>query len=326
MKTVTRNVVLSLSLAAVVLLVVPAEALTARDGMDLFTTPGGGQTKVDLSLFPLAQAFGQGATASPSLVSLKGKPIAGLGQTDTVVHRINDVGLSIGSSGTTAIELVGLRLISQSTVAVTVSGQTNHWNLEVGLSNLAASNGTMTIQQNTSQGGTFDTNFNVVPRLRFSRSGAADVIIDCGASGTLCGTMTLSSSNSAWVSSDGAFDPGTAGVPNFANNTAFDGDGDGTADDHFVGGTNFYAGFDPVTYNPVPLAHDHPPVAEHQQGPNIQCKRAVATADETEPRVGADSESTSGTGATTIGDVEVEPSEPTPVPVMCKAVVATTDA
>ncbi|HEX2254521.1 MAG TPA: hypothetical protein VHQ65_14725 [Thermoanaerobaculia bacterium] len=315
MRTVPKIVVLC---AAVVLLTLPASALTARDGMDLFVTPGGGQTTVDLSLFPLDQAFGQGATASPSLLPLKGKPIAGLGNTDTVVHRISDVTLSGGgTSGTTAIELVGLRLVSERTVAITVANQTTHWNVEVGLSNLASSNGWMTIQQNTSQGGTFDTNFNVVPRLRFSRAGAADVIIDCGASNTLCRPMTLSSSNSSWVSSDGAFDPSTAGVPSIANNTAFDGDGDGSADDSFAGGTNFFAGFDPVTYHPVPLSHDHPPVAEHLQGPNVQC-RTVASED-----VPVSDTSGSSAESSTVGGVVVEPADPTPVPVLCKAVVAT---
>lgn len=277
------------TVAVLALVALPAQGLTAKAGMDIFVTTGGGQTTVDLDLFPIDQAFGGGATASPTLVSLKGKPIAGLGQTDTVVERFNDVILSApGDSGTTQIELKGLRLVSESTVAITSQNSVTHWNLEVGLAQRASSSGTMTIQRNNAEGGTFDASFNVYPRLRFSSAGQADVIIDCGV--VSCGTMTLSARNASWVSSTGGFDPGAAGVPSIGNGTAFDGDGDGTNDDVFVGGTNYYPGFSPVgpTYDLVPFSHDHPPVAEHAQKANNQCK----TRDDAEPVADVESDTT----------------------------------
>lgn len=280
MRKTMKLSLLAAAVAVFALLAMPAQAATLASGSDIFVTGGGGGTTVDLSQFPIAAAFGDGATVSPSLVSLKGQPIAGLGQTDTVVERLSDVVLDApGDTGTTAIELKGLRLVSERAVAINRGGSVTHWNLEVGLSPSASSNGTMTIQLN-SGGGTFDTIFNVIPRLRFSRTGEADVIIDCGTDA--CAAMELSSSNSYWADSGSGFNPGAAGVPNIANGTAFDGDGDGIKDDVLRRGSRFHPGFDPVTHDPVPLSHDHPPVAEHQQGPNIQCADDATVEEEPE--------------------------------------------
>ncbi|HEX6201428.1 MAG TPA: hypothetical protein VF100_00410, partial [Thermoanaerobaculia bacterium] len=107
------------------------------------------------------------------------------------------------------------------------------------------------------------------------------------------------------VTSDGQFSPASAGVPKIANGTPYDGDGDGDPDDEFVGGSNFYPGFEPLpNYKKVQISHDHPPVAEHKQLANTQCKTTVST-------VSAESRATAeATTATALCVAVAEPTEP----------------
>lgn len=276
-----------------------AGQLTLASGSDIFTTGADGQTTVDLSQYPVSDAF-NGQTVTPTIVTLSGKPIAGLGQTDTVVDRLQSVTFpGLHQPVRSSLRLTGLSLKG----SVSVGGQA--WNLLVSVSPTVASTGSITLTQTNSQGGTFDAAINVRPHLIFTNPSTGDTVtIDCGFE---CDPIALSSQNAPWViASNGGFSPSGAGVPSIANNTAYDGDGDGFADDLYKK-SNFYPGFTPVSpYNPVPVAHDHPPVAQHTQKPNTQCKRTVSSSD-------LDRTSGALTAATVLCAViaDEEPTEPT---------------
>lgn len=291
---------------ASVLVAGPAVAqstITLNLGSDIFTTPGGGSTTVDLSQYPIVAQL-LGGPPSPSVVALSGKPIAGLGQTDTVVDRLQSVTLGALNvpSNPVPLRLTGLSL--QGTVSA--GGAT--WNLVVSVSPNAVSGGSITLTRTHADGGHFDATINVVPHLIFTNSNTGSTVdVDCAFD--CSGSIALSSQNSAWVVTGGGFNPGAAGVPNIANNTAYDGDADGTADDLYKK-SNFYPGFAPGSYAPVPVAHDHPPVAQHTQKPNTQCKRVVA---DQEPVDGASRVSGEATAATALCAVIAEPTPTEPV-------------
>lgn len=284
-------------LAAVVLVAGPAAGQDVyKKGSDIFVTPAGGQTRVDLSQYPVAEAIG-GVLLSSEIVSLQGAPIAGLGQTDTVVDRARDVALAVGETATVEVALNGLSLVSTDPVVFDRGNGPEKWDLFVSVSPLVDSTGTITITRSTQDGGSFNAAIDVFPHLVFTY-GNEEVRIDCGVD---CDApIPLTSTRAVWVSSDGSFDPTAAGVPKISNGTPYDGDGDGVDDDQFVGGSNWYPGFDPFTQQVVILSHDHPPVAEHAQEANTQCKSSTST-------TSADS-STSPSG--TLCAVVVEPKEP----------------
>jgi hypothetical protein len=283
-------------LAAVVLIAGPALGQTFKLGSDIFVTPADGATRIDLSQYPVIEEV-FGSPPSPSLVQLKGKPIAGLGKTDTVVDREDDLTLAVGQTGTSRAVLRGLSLVSQSPVHF----NNEPWDLFVSVSPLAGSVGTVTATRTNQEGGSFNATLEVYPHLIFTR-GSDVVIIDCGVS---CEPITLTSTRAPWVSSDGGFSPTSAGVPKIPNGTLYDGNGDGIADDEFIGGSNFYPGFRPVApYLAVILSHDHPPVAEHEQEANTQCKTTTSTVS-AESRVTAEA-----TAATALCAVVAEPTEP----------------
>ena len=282
------------SLAAVLIAGSAAGQSLYKKGSDIFVTPGDGVTRVDLSQYPIDDVFG--GDPSPTIVPLKGKPISGLGQTDTIVDRLADVTLANGESGTTEAVLRGLSLVSIGQVFF--GNDPDGWNLFVSVSPQVDSTGTVTLTR-AGNGGSFNATFDVFPHLVFTR-GADEVRIDCGVD---CPSIPLTATRAAWVSSDGGFNPGQAGVPKIPGGTAYDGDGDGIADDHYVAGSNVYPGFDPVTHQVVALSHDHPPVAEHKQRANTQCKRTVST-------VAAESRATSEATAVALCAVIAEPTDP----------------
>lgn len=243
--------------------------ITIGAGSDIFTTPGGGSTTVDLAQYPIVSQL-LGGPPSPTVVPLSGKPIAGLGQTDTVVERLQNVTLGAFNvpSNPVPLRLNGLSLRGR------VSAGGSVWNVVVSVSPNAVSNGSITLTRTHADGGHFDAAINVVPHLIFTNSNTgATVDVDCAFD--CSGAIALSSQNAAWVIGGGGFNPGAAGVPSIANNTPYDGDADGTADDVYKK-SNFYPGFQPGSYVPAPVSHDHPPVAQHTQVPNTQCKKTVA--------------------------------------------------
>jgi hypothetical protein len=195
--------ILALALAAVPL---AAETLPATN--DGWTTPGGGQTIVDLSGFPVASILGSAPVSST--VSMKGKPLdsANLGSIDTLLER-GAVTLT-SNVGTGTLQVVALSLTSESNVAL-ADGRVYH--LDLVRSPTLGAVGSITITRTNSDGGTFDSGFDVLPKLTFTNVNPPyDVVnIDCAGGG--CTPFHMSSSNSGWVNpSTGGFDPNASGV------------------------------------------------------------------------------------------------------------------
>jgi hypothetical protein len=185
------------------LAVAPLAAQSYPASNDGWATPGGGQTVVDLSHFPVARILGSAPVNNK--VSLKGVPLSSsLGSIDTILER-GAFSIS-GGSGTASLKIVALSLTSESNV---VLQNGNSYRLDVALSPTSAGSGSVTFSGST--GGTFSSKFDILPLLTFTDGGGNKVAIDCGAGG--CDPFTLSSSNTGWVlQTTGGFDPNAAGV------------------------------------------------------------------------------------------------------------------
>jgi hypothetical protein len=199
--------ILALALA-VVPLAAPLAAETIPATNDGWTTPGGGQTIVDLSGFPVASILGSAPVSST--VSMKGKPLnsGSLGSIDTLLER-GAVTLT-GGTGTGTLQVVALSLTSESNVAL-ADGRVYH--LDLVRSPTPAPVGSITVTRTNSDGGTFNSGFDVLPKLTFTNVNPPyDVVnIDCAGGG--CSPFHMTSSNSGWVNpSTGGFDPAAKGV------------------------------------------------------------------------------------------------------------------
>src|SRR6185369_4086271 len=151
-----------------------AQPITVNPGDDGWVTPSGG-TSVNLAAYPTTSVFGSAVTFSPSLVSLVGSPIdsTNLGSTDTIVERYNSVFLpSIGSTGTTTLEIQALRLVGNTAAS---NGKT--YQVKVCLSEWhSGSLGTMNLKLTAPNGGSFTSSFPVLPKLIFTNvANPADV-------------------------------------------------------------------------------------------------------------------------------------------------------
>jgi hypothetical protein len=184
-----------------------AESLPASN--DGWTTPGGGQTVVDLSGFPVAAVLGSAPVNNN--VSMKGTPLdsANLGSIDTLLER-GAVTLT-NNVGTGNLQLVALSLTSESNVQLQ-DGRVYH--LDLVRSPTPSAVGSITVTRTNSDGGTFNSGFDVLPKLTFTNVNSPfDVVnIDCAAGG--CNPFHMSSTNSGWVNPGGSgnFSPSAKGI------------------------------------------------------------------------------------------------------------------
>ncbi|HZF07529.1 MAG TPA: hypothetical protein VFE33_01950 [Thermoanaerobaculia bacterium] len=191
--------------ALLLLAVTPLVAQSYPASNDGWSTPGGGQTKVDLSHFPVARVLGSAPVNN--ITSLKGVPLSSsLGSIDTLLER--SAFTVAGGSGSASLKIVALSLTSESNV---VLQNGDSYRLDVALSPTASGSGSISLNQGTNpDGGTFSSKFDILPLLTFT-SGTKQVKIDCGSGG--CDPFTLTSDNTGWViARSGGFDPNTAGV------------------------------------------------------------------------------------------------------------------
>lgn len=206
MRKLRKVLVAAALLAAVV--AGPAAAQSYPAANDGWKTPGGGQSTVDLSQYPNVL----GSPYVNPVVSLKGKPLSSqLGTIDTLLER-GPVTLN-GGTGTGTLRIVALSLESENPVQLQ-DGRAYRLNLT--LSGTPSGTGWITLTKTNGDGGTFSSSFPVLPKLTFTNvSNPANVVnVDCASGG--CPNLTMSSSNSAWVTkfgpSPGNFNPSTAGV------------------------------------------------------------------------------------------------------------------
>ncbi|HXO20238.1 MAG TPA: hypothetical protein VOA87_10000 [Thermoanaerobaculia bacterium] len=261
-------------IAILTMAALPAAAqVTLGAGDDGWVTTGGGQTSVDLTYFPIKAFFGSDPT-NP-VVNLKGQPLSSsLGSIDTIVNRPNATTIpGLNQPTTTVVQVKALSLVSEASVQIGAKS----YNLNVFNSHLGSATGTMTLTQTNGDGGTYNSSFDVTPRLKFTNvSNPSDiVVIDCGAVSPHCNDALITS-NAAWVRTGGAgnFQPSSQGATPLNPGIAVDGDGDGTNDYTTVGQSNFYAGYSSVTpFPPVSSPHNHQAQQRfHQTLPPTDCK------------------------------------------------------
>jgi hypothetical protein len=221
-----------------------AQGFVLRGGDDALTTPGGGQTNLDLAGYPIREVFGAPVDGS-TLVSLKGQPFNRdlLGDADAIVTRPKDI--SVGTAGGSGpLRISALSLVSEAPVSI---GGTSY-DLHVTLSDFAGqvASGKLSVGLSNGDGGTFDSEFFVRPKLTFTKAGTTEVaqVIDCGV--VTCGTgdLAMKASGGSWVRSGGPgrFDPAAFNIAAVPSGLSIDSDGDGRTDYKTVGSSNFYVG------------------------------------------------------------------------------------
>jgi len=148
-------------------------------GDDEFETTNNGETYHNFAASKIpANFFGPGSQPYSGLVPLEGEALAAGSDTDTVIHRNQDV----YTPGSTTLTMTGLSLKGISSITVTYNnGVQEAWNLRVGLSAFKASTGTMSI----GSGGTFDSTLKVWPRFTLTKVSDPTVVkvLDMGGSG-----------------------------------------------------------------------------------------------------------------------------------------------
>lgn len=234
-------------MAAIALLVAssaPAQKITAGDSG--LSTPGGGRTQLDLSGFPIEEVFGARLEGNPRVVlrgeSLGSGPLEGF---DTIVRRPTTVDVSSGQ-GTGPLGIVALRLVGES--PVTIGGES--YKLHVYLSEFRedVKAGSVTFTMLNADGGTFNSSFNVRPKLVFSGE-KGDTTIDCGA--VACGDggdlkMTATGGSFTLSGVQGGMDPKAKGIKSLPAGVPVDGDGDGVAELTTLGASNLFIGVIPT--------------------------------------------------------------------------------
>jgi hypothetical protein len=234
-------------MAAIALLVAssaPAQKITAGDSG--LSTPGGGRTQLDLSAFPIEQVFGARLEGN-SRVSLKGESLGtdALDGIDTIVRRPTNVDVSTGQ-GTGPLGIVALRLVGEAPVVI--GGQS--YGLHVYLSEFRddVKAGSVTFKMLNADGGTFNSTFNVRPKLVFSGD-KGDTVIDCGA--VVCGDgsdlkMTATGGSFTLSGVSGGMDPKAKGIKSLTAGLQVDGDGDGVAELTTLAASNLFIGVIPT--------------------------------------------------------------------------------
>lgn len=190
----THPLPLSLALLLVLLLAPGTQAPAAAqgnepNGLDYFHTVSPGTSfnfSGDLAL--PAGFFDEGSPRFAGRIPFKGVPLgsyreAKTGNADTVVARreMTQLGPKFPSRGSAQIELVALSLRSTKPIMVKVGGKTQIWDVKLALSQGRASSGKMEIVQTGARGGTFNSEFVVLPLLTFvRRSDKAERTLDVG--------------------------------------------------------------------------------------------------------------------------------------------------
>ena len=220
-------------------------------GIDIFRTPAGSGENVttqDFSDTPIQAGFfdfdsrqsdAYGGTIRFKGTPLKTSPARKLGNTDTVVERMEDAVFSGAQPVTIPIIIRALSLKSTTPITVTYdSGQSSEeWEVTAGLSSVPQTEGTMTIVPETDTGGTFSSALLVQPKMRFTLKSDPSVFkdLDFGVEGLE--PIEFAATDAPW-----AYSTGRGGVE-YENDIMVDTDGDGIPDTWVPGTSNFAAGW-----------------------------------------------------------------------------------
>lgn len=238
LNTTPWHVVTGLALV-LALTALPASAQSVAPGLDVFKTSQG--AAVDVSLPP---GFFPGCGAGFSgQISLTGAPIAAsknLGQTDTIVSRLDNTVFDGSGNGSTRLQITALCL--KNNAWTDPCGDT--WKVSVRLDPFATQpEGGMAIHRSGASGGTFAASFTVLGEVSFT-DGTTEL-------GPVSDSITLTTQSACW-----AYNPGTPHVV-VTGPVTVDTDCEGTPDTVLANGTsNFHAGWCGGTATPV--VHDGP--------------------------------------------------------------------
>ncbi len=251
-----------------------AQSTSIPHGDDGWVTQGGGLTTIDLSSFPVSSVFPGGSITGSSVVNLKGSPLdsTNLGSIDTLVSRTTDLSLATGGSGDVNITVRAISMVSDAST-VTISGH-GTYSLGVALSPTAVSSGTMHVTLSNTNGGTFTSSFDVIPKLTFTNvSNPSDVVtLDCGVTHG-CSSLSLSSTGTGWARASGlsgGFSATTAGVTPIRSGVTVNGY-------TTVGNSNFYPGFSSVSPYPTAPGSHSALTASHSTTPPRDCQSGTRT-------------------------------------------------
>ena len=180
-----------------------AQSTFISHGDDEFETTGNGETYHNFAASPIpANFFGPGSQQYTGVVPLVGVPLnPAVSDVDTVIHRNQDVWVP----GSTTVTMTSLNLTGINPITVTYTGGgSEQWNVQVNLSDLKASTGSMTIGATT-----FDSSLKVWPKFTFTRvgGGVPPKVLDTGGS-TL--TAATASDSTALVSDGFVIEPAPA--------------------------------------------------------------------------------------------------------------------
>jgi hypothetical protein len=196
----------AMALAMLALAAVPAAAQTFAAGDDAFNTVGSGSTTVDVSQFPGALAALGSPIVGGNVINLQGVSLnSAFGPSvDSIVAR------GAIASGSGSLTLAALNMASASNLLLQDGRQ---YSMAVCLSDTAPSNGTISLTTTSGDGGTFNSSFNVIPKLVFTNvNNHNDVItIDCGAANC---NLNISSTGSGYANTGGPnnFSPSAEGI------------------------------------------------------------------------------------------------------------------
>ncbi len=262
-------------LAGLLLVGIPVSAQTVPGGIDVWTTPDDGNTKVTyFESNPLpAGYFCSGSAAFSQDVALKGAPIAtsdnGLGSTDTVILR-DDATYDGSGNAPTKIQVQAISFQEHQPLAINCSDGVHYFSLRVTLDHTAeAPTTSMTIHSDgTGTGGTFDASVTVPGRLVFTDTTTGKTFAP------LSDTIYLQASGASW-----ADNVGTGGVDHPASVT-IDSDGDGKPDLTLPGTSNgFHTGWSNRCNPRCPVVIQHQgPHPTWPVPPPPPCTKSVAKA------------------------------------------------
>lgn len=201
-------------------------------GIDVWVTPADGQSHSDFSQEPIpAGFFCQGSAPFSGRIIFKGEslktvPAGVIGDSDTIIERLDDAIFDADGVATTRLRFLALSMVSIEPIQTECGQFQAHLRLE-GEQPLT----TMRIQRQSDNGGVYDTDISVRAKLIFTPLGG--------------GTPLVFSRNVQFDHQQGApwaRLPGTSSrpAPNYAH---VDVDGDGQAETAIPGPGNFLAGY-----------------------------------------------------------------------------------
>jgi hypothetical protein len=226
------------TLALLALFALPAAAVdnAIYRGADLWNTPGEGGSYMDFSFDPLpAGFFCAKAGAFDGRIVFKGVPLATgnsgeLGNTDTIVERLDTAVFNKRGIASTRIQIRALNLVSVTPVK-SACGDFNVTSTLDGEQPITR----MRIIRLNAKGGRFVAPLHVNVRVVFTP-------VDGGEALEITRKLRFRpSGNASW-----AFGPGDFGVET-AGSVLVDTDGDDVADTELPGTTNFHVGWKPGT-------------------------------------------------------------------------------